>query len=139
MPWVPYDAGQAYLEFYRPAVHVMRSLKQQGELDSLQAAFFALKKPQEELYDLREDPHETENLIEDPAHQRIVEKMRNLLDDWQNRLPKTEPKDFNFVTPGAPDLLEWVKYQKTDQYLDMLRGEEIGFQQLNQQYRSIAN
>lgn len=139
MPWVPYDAGQAYLEFYRPAVHVMRSLKQQGKLDSLQAAFFGSKKPEEELYDLQEDPHETKNLIEDPAHRRIVENMRDLLDDWQNRLPKTESKDFNFVTPGAPDLLEWVKYQKTDQYLNMLRGEEIGFQQLNQQYRSIAN
>jgi N-sulfoglucosamine sulfohydrolase len=30
MPEIPYDAHQAYLEFFRPAVHIMRKLNHDG-------------------------------------------------------------------------------------------------------------
>jgi hypothetical protein len=46
---VPWDAGQAYLEFYRPAVHIMRGLNEKGELSENQARFIGKLKPREEL------------------------------------------------------------------------------------------
>lgn len=136
MPWVPFDAGQAYLEFYRPAVHVMQSLFQQGKLDSLQASFFTGSKPEEELYDLKTDPHETQNLVGNPAYNNELDHFRTMLSDWESNLPRSDPSDHNLVVPGAPELLEWVKYERTSLYLDMLKGKEIGFQHLNKKYRS---
>lgn len=137
--WVPYDAGQAYLEFYRPAVHIMRSLKQQGMLDSLQAAFFTGKKPREELYDLQNDPHELRNLVDNPDYRDQLETLREMLDEWEAQLPHSNPADHDLVVPGAPELLEWVKYERTPLYLEMLKGDEIGFQHLNREYRSLQN
>ncbi|WP_221930041.1 sulfatase family protein [Fodinibius sediminis] len=137
MPWVPYDAGQAYLEFYRPALHIMRSLHRQDRLDSLQASFLSGSKPQEELYDLQNDPHETNNLIDNPACQDELSRLRNMLEEWEAGLPESDPDDHNFVSPGAPELLQWVKYQRTPLYLEMLKGEEIGFGRLNRKYRSL--
>lgn len=136
MPWVPFDAHQAYLEFYRPAVHVMRSLHQQGRLDSLQASFFNGSKPKEELYDLKKDPHETNNLVNDPTYHNQLKRLRNMLNEWEKELPESTPSDHDLIVPGAPELLEWVMYERTPLYLEMLKGEEIGFGQLNREYRS---
>ena len=36
-----HDAHQAYLEFYRPAVHIMRTLNEEGKLTDLQQKFFS--------------------------------------------------------------------------------------------------
>jgi len=59
-----YDAHQAYLEFYRPAVHIMRTLNENNELTELQSKFFDPTKPKEELYDRINDPFEINNLID---------------------------------------------------------------------------
>ncbi|MFH5832137.1 sulfatase [Halalkalibaculum sp. DA384] len=136
MPWVPFDAAQAYLEFYRPAVHVMRSLYHQGKLDSLQASFFTGAKPTEELYDLQEDPHETNNLINDPDYRDQLRRLRDMLEEWEATLPASSPNDHDLVVPIAPELLEWVQYERTPRYLDMLEGEEIGFGRMLRQYRN---
>lgn len=50
MPEVPFDAHQAYLEFYRPAVHRMRELQKEGKLSENEKLFFVSEKPKEELY-----------------------------------------------------------------------------------------
>ena len=42
-----------------------------------------LKRPQEELYDLRTDPNEIVNLIEDPAAGPLVLEMRRRLAEWR--------------------------------------------------------
>lgn len=136
MPWVPFDANQAYLEFYRPAVHVMRSLYQKGKLDSLQASFFTEGKPREEFYDLKNDPHETHNLIDDPDYRDELNRIQSLLEEWETALPESSPNDHDLVVPIAPELLEWVRYEHTPRYLDMLKGEEIGFGRMMRQYRN---
>src|SRR5690606_38981488 len=51
MSEVPYDDHQAYLEFHRPALHIMRSLRIEGQLSPVQEQFFSETKPREELYD----------------------------------------------------------------------------------------
>ncbi|MDE6871332.1 MAG: hypothetical protein K2J62_04310 [Bacteroidales bacterium] len=51
-----------YQEFYRPALHVMRKLRDEGKLDEAQMLFFAKSKPVEELYDYLVDPFCLHNL-----------------------------------------------------------------------------
>jgi uncharacterized sulfatase len=48
------------------------------KLNDVQSAFFE-SKPAEMLFDLRKDPHETQNLAADPAYSALLETMRNRL------------------------------------------------------------
>ncbi|MGC4002181.1 MAG: sulfatase [Pirellulales bacterium] len=41
-----------------------------------------LRRPAEEFYDLKTDPHEERNLIDDPASQQTIGELRVLLDAW---------------------------------------------------------
>ena len=59
---------------------VIRELHDEGKLTSAQQVILAETKPEEELYDLRADPHELNNLARSPAH---AETLRNL---WRNNL-----------------------------------------------------
>jgi uncharacterized sulfatase len=45
----------------------------------------ASSKPEEELYDIAADPHETRNLAADPEFETTVTRMRAVLCDWQER------------------------------------------------------
>jgi len=40
-------------------------------------------KPQEEFYDLKNDPYEVHNLAEDPKYSKKIEEYRLALKDWQ--------------------------------------------------------
>ena len=135
MPEVPFDAAQAYLEFYRPAVHIMRAMRDQGELNEDQLFFFGNNKPVEELYDLQEDPHELNNLAGNPEYSEVLIELQGKLELWEKQLPPTTEADFEFVHPSAIDVLEWVKNEKPDLYQEMLNGKEIGFGNLSREYR----
>ena len=41
-----------------------------------------LHRPKFELYDLENDPHETRNLVNDPAHAKALAKHRAILAKW---------------------------------------------------------
>lgn len=124
---VPYDAHQAYLEFYRPTVHIMRKLKWEEKLDSPQMHFFSSHKPEEELYDLAADPHELNNLAGDPLFRDVLGMMRDQLKKVESEATGTRP-DYIPVVPEAVEVYDWVKYMHRDAYLEMLDGKEIGFQ-----------
>ena len=60
----------------------------------------------EELYDCQADPHETKNVIADPGHQAVLEKLRGALDQWEeetgDKVPELRTADeFDRVT-GLP-------------------------------------
>ncbi|QZY30451.1 sulfatase family protein [Nocardioides coralli] len=55
----------------------------------------------EELYDLEADPHELHNLVDDPAHAADLERLRELLDQWQSRYADPWP------IPEAALLEQW--------------------------------
>ncbi len=63
-------------------IMTMRSLFEENELTDIQARIFETKRPEEELYDLRNDPHEIRNLAGNPAYQEQLASMRGMLDDW---------------------------------------------------------
>jgi arylsulfatase A-like enzyme len=135
-PEIPYDAGQAYLEFYRPAVHSMRVLRDAGELSPEQAFFFLPTKPGEELYDLQNDPEELHNLVGVPAHQRTLRRLRKLTKRYDRKM-KPVSDVYHPVHPGAVDILEYIKKEKPELYQRMLAGEEIGFGKARKLY--LAN
>jgi hypothetical protein len=43
---------------------------------------FAPTRPEEELYDVQADPHETRNLAADPKYRKTLEEMRARLNRW---------------------------------------------------------
>lgn len=135
MTEVPWDAHQAYLEFYRPAVHVMRKLKFEGKLNETEAYFFSNTKPPEELYDLGNDPDETNNLADNPDFKMVREKMR--ADCKKIEIENTSPdKTFHPVFPASVNVLDWIKYKHTLDYLEMLNGREIGFQKFRGMFKN---
>lgn len=56
-----------------------------GHLTPLQRSLVAASRPSEELYDVVADPHETSNLAADPQHRAVVARMRQALQQWQER------------------------------------------------------
>src|SRR4029453_6218390 len=60
-----------------------------GELPSLlselQRRLVAVSKPEEELYDLEQDPHETCNLVQDPERAEALATLRRVLQTGQGR------------------------------------------------------
>ena len=51
-------------------------------MTEVQARIFQPKRPEEELYDLRNDPFEIRNLADDPEYQQRLLSMRAKLDTW---------------------------------------------------------
>lgn len=133
-PELPWDAHQAYLEFYRPALHVMRSLKKDGKLNKDELLFFADSKPREELYDLENDPQELNNLAGNPDYESVLAEMRAKTEAYDKLM---EPVDtiYQPEIPSSVAMLEWVKEEKPELYQQMLEGVEIGFQTLGKEFR----
>lgn len=130
----PWDAHQAYLEFYRPAVHVMRELKEQGELSDKEQLFFADHKPAEELYDLENDPQELNNLAGDPEYRSVLKKLRKVTAKYDKEMAPVSDI-YEPITPSSVAILEWVKKERPELYQQMLDGVEIGFKSMGTEYK----
>lgn len=134
-PEIPYDAHQAYLEFYRPAVHVMRQLKEEGKLNKDQLTFFADTKPVEELYDLKKDPFELHNLAQDPEYKNTLTQMRSKLAEYE--LAMTPMSDiYEPIHAISVDVMQWVIEEHPAAYEEMKSGIEIGFKKYTTEYKA---
>lgn len=132
-PEIPFDAYQTYLEFYRPALHIMRVLKWQGRLTPEQAFFFLDRKPGEELYDLINDPHELNNLAKDPEYFQVKNSLENILHEKEHEnTPKEEV--YHPLIPISVEIYNWVKYERENAFREMLQGKEIGFLTYKERY-----
>jgi arylsulfatase A-like enzyme len=133
MPQVPYDDHQAYIDFYRPGIHIMRKLNLENKLSDIQKPFFSQVKPSEELYDLLKDPDELHNLAGDPAFLSVLKMLRGELLDQ-------EKKDTSTVTiqhpmpSQAPIILDWVRYYYPQVYLEILEGKSVGYERFAKMY-----
>lgn len=65
-----------------PFVITMRLLYKENKLDNKQSIFFADDRPDEELYNLREDPFELNNLALSPEYKDVTEKHSSILQKW---------------------------------------------------------
>lgn len=78
MPFMPEARYIRYMEI-GDIKQLMRQDYESGVLDPLQKSLFEPRQP-EVLYDIANDPWETNNLINDLAYQSVVEKLRAALD-----------------------------------------------------------
>lgn len=77
---------------YREQMAIMRELHrldEAGELTPAQALWFRDTKPTEELFDTEADPHEINNLADDPAHQEKLAELRAECESWLNSFEDT--------------------------------------------------
>jgi arylsulfatase A-like enzyme len=82
------EPGALPLEFREnlDMMEEMRALYREGSLDEIAARWFE-PRPPEELYDTVADPHEIDNLADDPAHTDTLERLRGVLDQWLDETP----------------------------------------------------
>jgi uncharacterized sulfatase len=90
-PFYP-DALQNNYRYKCLAYQQWRELNQAGKLAGPTKLFFQPKAP-EALYDLEADPHEVNNLANDPQYATQLERMRDQLDDRLKSMP-----DLSFLT-----------------------------------------
>ena len=71
-----------YVQQHRPMWPVINRLHDQGKLTKAQQLIVTWPKPNEELYDLQNDPHEINNLANSSEYRDVLKKLRSLLDGW---------------------------------------------------------
>ena len=81
----------------------MRDLYAEGELNDIQARPFLPTRPPEELYDLKNDPYEVNNLANRPEQQKTLQEFRNRLAIWME-----DTRDLG--TFPEPELVELMKH-----------------------------
>ena len=67
--------------FQTPTTQKWHDLFHAGELNAAQSIFWQAK-PSEELYDLKNDPDEVDNLAGSHAHQEVLRRLRNAQNEW---------------------------------------------------------
>jgi arylsulfatase A-like enzyme len=70
---------------YRDSQEYLKNLKElyaSGELSEDLTRIYFGERPEEEFYDVVNDPAQVQNLINDPKYQKEVQLHRHLLDDW---------------------------------------------------------
>jgi arylsulfatase A-like enzyme len=91
----PFLQFNAYKEKQYPVWNLIKELAAQDKLTPEQAVLAAPTMPEEELYDLENDPHQIKNLAKSnqPEHRRALERLSEVLTNWieqsndQGRIP----------------------------------------------------
>jgi arylsulfatase A-like enzyme len=92
---LPHAIPVSYRE-QMPMMRELRMLYKEGKLNKEQSLWLKSPKPEEELYDLFEDPYELKNLAAEPKLQDTLVHYRNLLNEWMketNDLGAYEERD----------------------------------------------
>lgn len=82
MRYVPYSQDIWYMN-KMPTMQEMRRLHAANQLFGPQKLYFRQIKPLEELYDTQADPHELDNLADDPRFAEKLTELRAALKDWR--------------------------------------------------------
>lgn len=116
MPERPWMQFSRYKEQCYPMLAAMSAMHLRGELTPAQAAFFAAKKPEIELFDLKKDPHEVKNVADDPAYAETKAELLAALTDWRENVIHDQGVDDEFravgqfpeSVPGSMSVDQWV-------------------------------
>lgn len=82
-PEKPYTRFNAYKETEYAPYRLMFRLHNEGTLGPIPSLFFADRKPDEELFDVKKDPHNIYNLAQDAKYESVLDDFRLRLNDWQ--------------------------------------------------------
>lgn len=83
MPERAYCQYNRYKEASYPVLALLNVMNMKGELPPEQAAFMSPEKPEIELFDLRTDPFELNNLAVDPEYAAVKEELLAALNKWR--------------------------------------------------------
>jgi len=81
MPHLGYGRFCTYTQ-EMPTTQAWMKLAAEGKLRGPPALFFRKTKPLEELFDCQADPHNLENLADDPTHFETLTRLRNAHQEW---------------------------------------------------------
>jgi N-sulfoglucosamine sulfohydrolase len=99
-----------YKERMYPVIALMRKMHARGELDEVQSVLLAPTRPAEELYDTIADPYETVNLVDSPAHEQALRRLRARLDRW---ILETDDQG---RFPEPPEVIEYWEKRMRENY-----------------------
>jgi N-sulfoglucosamine sulfohydrolase len=69
----------------------IRKMRDAGTLTREQMLLFRARRAPEELYDLNGDPNEFRNLAYEPAYQKVLQRMRQVLNQWEKETADISP------------------------------------------------
>ncbi|MBN1126597.1 MAG: sulfatase [Sedimentisphaerales bacterium] len=105
----------AYKKNQYPVLTLLQVLHKQGKLTEVQERFMAKTRPEEELYDLKNDPHEIYNLAEDPKYTHVLRELRDRLETWiietddKGRFPEPQEVQEYWDTYMTQQYEGWMK------------------------------
>lgn len=111
MPYRPWMAPNRYKDTSYPVRDLLRRLYAEGKLTPDQAKFMAPTKPPEELYDLKNDPHELNNLAGSPKHRNVLNRIRAAHIKWLHQtrdlglIPEPQLEEFYLKHGNGYDIL----------------------------------
>jgi arylsulfatase A-like enzyme len=111
-PGRPWLRENRYALATREVYWAMRERDAAGDLDPVQRRYLSATKPPEELYDLREDPHQVDNVAGDPANRERLGEFRTLLDRW------VRATDDRGRFPEDPAVVQYHEDRKREQFAD---------------------
>ena len=117
-PDKPFLQQNLYKEASYPVIWLMRKLHEEGKLTPAQAYLMNPTRPEEELYDLLNDPYEIHNLADSSAYQEILGQMRRELDEW---IEATGDQGRTAEDPAVADYYEQRVRSNYDERLEALR------------------
>lgn len=83
-----YTQFNTYKKTSYPVLTLMEVMKEKRQLDEAQLPFMAATRPGEELYDLKNDPYELNNLADDEDYGEVLSAMRNTLAGYVEKYDK---------------------------------------------------
>jgi hypothetical protein len=95
MPQVPHLPSIAYRD-HIPMMKDLDALREGDDAMPVRWQIVSKRKPPEEFYDNRTDPHETRNLIDDAKHKQRIADMRAALERWT-----ADTNDLGLIQPES--------------------------------------
>jgi N-sulfoglucosamine sulfohydrolase len=92
-PWLQYNN---YKEGAYPVLAEMHVLNLKGLLTPEQATFFASSKPEIELFDLKKDPFEVNNVANEEAYAEVKKTLLAALEDWRKNVIRDQGVSVEF-------------------------------------------
>lgn len=115
-----YNPGRPFFQTNRyklanyPTIWVMHDLHRRGELTPTQRFYMQPERPEEELYNVIADPHETVNLTDSMTHRSLLHQMRTRLDRWIQRI------DDRGRVPEDPEVQWYYEVRMKELYSDRI-------------------
>lgn len=110
MPDTPWMQLSSYKKSQYVAFTLYRVLDERGELKAPYKQFMALTRPDLELYDLKEDPDEFNNLADDEKYKRIKEELFSNLKDnmpeFEKNMIAEQPETIRDAKEASSEYLE---------------------------------